>query len=339
MRRRLASLGVGLGLVGALAAGAPARAQLYRWVDASDRLHVTDDLGQVPPEIRSEVEAGTKRSAPAEAAAPPAAPAPAPLGAPTSRGAPGPGGPGAPAPAPRTAAPAQANPAPILRAVTPADLAKDPEPVAPAPPRPRRHSISVERGGLEIAVTALLEGQVRAPFKVDTGATINTIPRAVVEELGIQIDEGTPLIAVSGISGQAQLVPVVVLREVRLGDAAVEHVEAAVLDTLEYGLLGMPFFNHFRVEMDPSAGRLVLEELPAGAIEGLYGGYPEDYWRGRFRMVRAQLDQIAAARDRLPEHFGEFHDRLDTAEGYWEQQELELEDRASRAGVPRAWRE
>jgi predicted aspartyl protease len=199
--------------------------------------------------------------------------------------------------------------------------------------------ISVERGGLELSVTALLDGRLRAPFKVDTGATINTIPRHVVDELGLAVDEETPLIAVAGISGQPQLVPVVVLGEVRLGEAAVENVEAAVLDTLEYGLLGMPFFNHFRVEVDPSAGRLTLEELPAGSIEGLHGGYPEDYWRGRFRMVRAQLEQIALARERLPDHFGEFHERLDTAERYWQEQELELEDRASRAGVPRAWRE
>jgi predicted aspartyl protease len=199
--------------------------------------------------------------------------------------------------------------------------------------------IEVERGGLELAVTALLDGRVRANFKVDTGATINTIPRRVIDELGVAIDESTPLIAVTGISGKPQLVPVVVIGEVRLGDAAVENVEAAVLDTLDYGLLGMPFFNHFRVEVDPSAGRLTLEELEPGSIEGQHGGYPEDYWRGRFAMIRAQLEQIDAARERLPEHFGEFHERLDAAERYWQEQELDLEERASRAGVPRAWRE
>jgi predicted aspartyl protease len=270
---------------------------------------VTDDLAQVPPEIRAEVEAGVSRPSPAPAA-PAASDATAPAAPPA-------------APAPQAEAPRPA--------------------AAPAPAKAtraaRRHVIEVERGGLELAVTALLDGRVRANFKVDTGATINTIPRRVIDELGVAIDESTPLIAVTGISGKPQLVPVVVIGEVRLGDAAVENVEAAVLDTLDYGLLGMPFFNHFRVEVDPSAGRLTLEELEPGSIEGQHGGYPEDYWRGRFAMIRAQLEQIDAARERLPEHFGEFHERLDAAERYWQEQELDLEERASRAGVPRAWRE
>lgn len=305
---RWGRVGVGLGLVVALASAAPA-SELYRWVDASGRLHVTDDLAQVPPEIRAEVEAGVSRPSPAPAA-PAASDATAPAAPPA-------------APAPQAEAPRPA--------------------AAPAPAKAtraaRRHVIEVERGGLELAVTALLDGRVRANFKVDTGATINTIPRRVIDELGVAIDESTPLIAVTGISGKPQLVPVVVIGEVRLGDAAVENVEAAVLDTLDYGLLGMPFFNHFRVEVDPSAGRLTLEELEPGSIEGQHGGYPEDYWRGRFAMIRAQLEQIDAARERLPEHFGEFHERLDAAERYWQEQELDLEERASRAGVPRAWRE
>jgi len=305
MRRGLAS--VGLGLVIALAVPR-AGADLYRWVDASGRLHVTDDLAQVPPAIRAEVEAATERARP-PAAQPPAAPAP-------------------------EAAPAPATPPPpVARAPAAA------QPKRPSVATARRHVIDVERGGLEISVEAVIDGRVRAPFKVDTGATINTVPRQVVEELGIALDESTPLIAVAGISGQVQLVPIVVLGEVRLGDAAVEEVEAAVLDTLEYGLLGMPYFNHFRVEMDPSKGRLALEELPEGAIEGLHGGYPEEYWRGRFRMIREQLAQIGAARERLPEHFGEFHGRIDAAERYWRDQELDLDERASRAGVPRTWRE
>ncbi len=308
MRREL--VGLGLGLVVALAAAPPAGAELYRWVDATGRLHVTDDLAQVPPEIRAQVEA----AAAPDPEAPPAAPASVDP----------PALPEAPPAKPSTRLPAAAATRPGPRAVAPAA---------------RRHGIAVERGGLEISVEAVIDGRVRAPFKVDTGATINTVPRRVVEELGIPIDETTPLIAIAGISGQPQLVPIVVLGEVRLGDAAVQEVEAAVLDTLAYGLLGMPFFNHFRVEMDPSAGRLTLEELPAGSIEGLHGGYPEEYWRGRFRMIREQLAQIGSARERLPDHFGEFHERIDSAERYWHDQELDLEERASRASVPREWRE
>ncbi len=213
----------------------------------------------------------------------------------------------------------------------------------PAPSRaaaaPKRHEISVARAGLELGVVALLEGHLQAPFKVDTGATINTIPRSVVDELAITIDESTPRIAVAGIDAVPKLVPVVTLSEVRLGDAAVEQVEAAVLDTLDYGLLGMPFFNHFKTQVDPAAGRLVLEEIDLAAVEGVHGGYGEGYWRGRFRMIHEQEQRIARIRAALPGHFGEFHAQLDVAERYWQAQEIELEERASRAGVPRSWRE
>jgi hypothetical protein len=288
-----------------------ARADLYRWVDERGALHVTDDLSQVPPAQRAEVERQSNvekleelrqaRQAPVVAPAPattPDAPAPEPVVAPTTT-------------------PARARTAPA----------------------PKRHEIAVARAGLELGVTALLEGRLNAPFKVDTGATINTIPRAVVDELGITIDESTPRIAVAGIDAVPKLVPIVTISEVRLGEAAVEQVEAAVLDTLDYGLLGMPFFNHFKTQVDPSAGRLVLEEIDLSSVDGVHGGYGEGYWRGRFRMIREQQERIARIRAALPEHFGEFHAQLDVAERYWQSQELDLEERASRADVPRAWRE
>lgn len=231
-------------------------------------------------------------------------------------------------------APAAPAPTPAARPAKPAS-----EPPGEPAEEPRRHVIPVQRAGLEFAVEARLNGRYRAHFKVDTGATINTVPRHVVDELGIQIDTSTPVTVVAGISGEPMLVPVVTLDEVRLGDASVERVEAVVLDTLRYGLLGMPFFNHFRVHTDPAAGRLELEEIDLSAIDGVYGGYGEEYWRSRFRMVRAQLAQVAAYRARLPEEFGELHERLDSAERYWREQYESLELRASRDGVPRAWRE
>jgi hypothetical protein len=279
-----------------------ARADLFRWVDARGQLHVTDDLSQVPPAQRAEAERQSNIEKLEE----------------LRQG--------------RHAAPDEPVP--------PAALVPTPS-FAPAPARatPKRHEIAVAPAGLELGVTALLEGRLHAPFKVDTGATINTIPRAVVDELGITIDENTPRIAIAGIDAVPRLVPIVTISEVRLGDAAVEQVEAAVLDSLDYGLLGMPFFNHFKTQVDPSAGRLVLEEIDLAAVDGVHGGYTESYWRGRFRMIREQQERIARIRAALPGHFGEFHAQLDVAERYWQSQELDLEERASRADVPRAWRE
>ncbi len=297
---------VGAALLGAalLIPGVGA-AQLYRWVDENGRLHVTDDLSRVPGSIRGRVELAGEQEEPRS-----------PESLPNWNQIPAPG---------------QPEPA------APSETAQDAE--ASAPATAKRHRIPVRRAGLELAVTALLDGRVQAQFLVDTGASINTIPRSVVDELGILIDEATPVTVVVGIGGEPMLVPVVELREVRLGDAAVERVEAAVLDTMSYGLLGMPFFNHFRVETDPVRGRLTLEEVDLASVEGVYGGYPEEYWRARFGMIRAQLSKIDAYRRRLPEEFGELHERVDAAERYWGDQYETLELRASREGVPRTWRE
>ena len=204
---------------------------------------------------------------------------------------------------------------------------------------PRQHRIRFERAGLEILVPVTLNGRVRAPFKVDTGAMINTIPRSVVEQLGIPIEEKGRKIVITGISGDPMLVPVVRFRTATLGEATVENVDAAVLDTMEVGLLGMPFFRHFRVELDPAEGLMTLEEIDLTQVKGLYGGYPEGYWRTSFRMVRAQLEVIEQHRSRIPETFDEVHGRLDEAEQYWNGEYDRIDLEASRAGVPRAWRE
>jgi hypothetical protein len=305
-------LGAGL-LSAALLLPCAADAQLYQWVDERGRMHMTDDLSRVPPAIRARVERESTLDEP-EPAAPAAAP---------------------------SVTPQPAQPVPPTQGVEPAPAA----PPAPAAaerdetPTPRRYVIPVARAGLELSVNAELNGRVPAVFKVDTGASINTIPRALVDELGIVIDDSTPIAVVAGISGQPILVPVVTLRQVRIGDAVVEQVDAAVLDTMSYGLLGMPFFNNFRVQTDPTAGRLTLEEIDLATIDGLYGGYGEDYWRSRFAMIREQLAHLHSYRVRIPEEFGELHERLDTAEGYWRGQYETLELRASREGVPRAWRD
>lgn len=212
-------------------------------------------------------------------------------------------------------------------------------PEAAPSPTPRKHRIRIEQGSLEIVVGARLNRRLTAAFKVDTGAMVNTIPRSVVERLGLTIDEDSRRIVVSGIGGQPMVVPVVRLGSVDVGGAIVEGVDAAVLDTMRLGLLGMPFFRNFRVEIDPSTGLMTLEDVDLSGIEGLYGGYPESYWRTSFGSVGTQLRSIEKYRRKIPEAYKDLHAELDDAERYWNAEAERLEIEASRAGVPRAWRE
>ena len=203
--------------------------------------------------------------------------------------------------------------------------------------RPRKHVLGVSVAGREMRVTAELDG-TRVPFIVDTGAMTCTIPMWAVREMGIEFDEDTPRIFVTGISGKPMMVPVITVGVVRVGSAEVEDVEMAVLDTQSTGLLGMTFFNHFKVSTDPARGLLTLEEIDLNAVAGVYGGLGERAWRNKFAYLNAMLAKVESHRGN-PQSYPELEEQLDGMQDYWEGQLDALELKASRAGVPRAWRE
>lgn len=214
-----------------------------------------------------------------------------------------------------------------------------------APPRvqaPRTHLLHFERAGQEISLEVTVGDRVVVDFKADTGASLNTLPRWAAEEMGLEIDADTPTISLVGVSGQPMRVPVVTVPSVRVGTVYVENVEMAVLDTMRSGLLGMPFFNRFQVQIDPMKGELRLTEVDLAQQEGVYGGMGEDAWRQRFRQLHYRLAEIRKARESVPPE-GEtaaqsFLERLDREETRVQRQLDELDERAHQAGVPAAWR-
>ena len=290
-------------LVLALAAPAPASSEVYTWTDERGRVHMTDDLSRVPEAHRREAAQARRRA----------------ITAPREWNAVGPG----------KASGAEPSSAAGTRVQEKEDKA-------------RVHVLGVERAGAEMRVTAELDGGTRAPFIVDTGAMLNTMPAWVAEEMGFAFDEDTPSTVVRGISGKPMMVPIVTVGSVRIGGAQVDDVDFAVLATQRRGLLGMPFFNHFKVSTDPTRGTLTLEEIDLDGVEGVYGGQNEQAWRRDFRFLNHMLEQVEQYREGLPTGIAGYEDafeKLDQMERYWEAQLEALELKASRAGVPRAWRE
>ncbi len=137
-------------------------------------------------------------------------------------------------------------------------------------------------------------------------------------------------------------VPVITVARVEVGTAVVENVEMAVLSTMRRGLLGMPFFNHFRVHTDPTTGRLTLEEIDLDSVEGVHGGLGERAWRSKFAQIHRQLERLNELKENIPSHFetasGPYVERLELKEEYWRVQLEDLEDKATRASVPAASR-
>lgn len=286
------------------ALAARARADLYRWVDAQGQVHVSDDRSQVPNGATVTVQPTRARTPEAPAAV-------------------------------------EVRQAP-RRSATRSVLSVEKSDSDEKPDVGRHHVLHFQRAGHEIALDVALADRVRCDFKVDTGASLNTVPAWVVKELGIEIDEDTPRISLVGISGKPALVPLIVVPSVRVGTVYVENVEMAVLDTMTSGLLGMPFFNHFKVQIDPGKGELRLTEIDLDKVEGVYGGMGEDAWKQRFRQIEERLALIRKARESVPEESEtmaqNYFEQLDRAEAKTLKELDELEDRAQAAGVPANWR-
>jgi hypothetical protein len=283
-------------------AAAQARAELYQWTDEHGQVHVTDDASQVPRGQSVTVEPQRTHKRAPTGTRPSEAEAPQPPAA--------------------------------IKA-----LALETAPRAQAP---RTHLLHFERAGQEISLEVTVADRVVCNFKADTGASLNTLPRWAAEEMGLEIDGDTPTISLVGVSGEPMRVPVVTVPSVRVGTVYVENVEMAVLDTMRSGLLGMPFFNRFQVQIDPMKGELRLTEVDLAQQEGVYGGMGEDAWRQRFRQLHYRLAEIRKARESVPPE-GEtaaqsFLERLDREETRVQSQLDELDERAHAAGVPAAWR-
>ena len=275
------------------------RAELYQWTDEHGQVHVTDDATKVPTGQSITYDPARTRSRPASTRAAASAATPA-------------------SAAPSSALTVEHLPAPVEEG--------------------RTHVLHFQRAGHEISLDVTLDERVVCNFKADTGASLNTLPRWAADELGIEIDADTPVISVVGVSGQAMRVPVVTIASLRVGTLYAENIEMAVLDTMSSGLLGMPFFNRYRVAIDPNEGELRLTEVDLDKLEGIYAGIGEEVWRKRFRALNQQLAALQKAREAVPSEnetaAQNYLERIDREEAKLQRQLDELEDRAQAAGVP-----
>ncbi len=111
-------------------------------------------------------------------------------------------------------------------------------------------------GAKQIFVEARLNGTYLQRFLIDTGATISSIPPETALALRIEVDQTTPVRAVTTASGVV-LVFEVFLSSVDIMGYRAENMKVVVLEMLGdlgYGILGMDFLNNFRYEIDNQAG-------------------------------------------------------------------------------------
>jgi clan AA aspartic protease (TIGR02281 family) len=122
--------------------------------------------------------------------------------------------------------------------------------------------IPVQRRGSAILVPARINGEPVGSLLLDTGATFSVLSRAVADRLGIRVGSiGTVRLVTANGAIHA---PLAILDEMDVGGAVARHVPAVIHDLPGMppqiaGLLGLSFLERFRVNLDITAGTLLLE--------------------------------------------------------------------------------
>jgi clan AA aspartic protease (TIGR02281 family) len=192
--------------------------------------------------------------------------------------------------------------------------------------------IPFERHGTLMKVDVLLNGRVKAPFYIDTGASGVSIPWAVAQQLGIAITPSTPRVQARTANGLISE-PLITLDSVQLGPARVTNLKTAVSSSMNIGLLGGAFFNNFVYQVDSAASVITLTPN-----QHVRGGLDKGQWLERFQAIRQPLDRLEAYIEK-----GGFMDKgrvreLEAHRGKLRGALEELEQQANSAGVPQGWR-
>lgn len=187
----------------------------------------------------------------------------------------------------------------------------------------------------------ILNERVKRILVVDSGASFILINQQTAKDLGVTINESTPFIPSTTVSGMI-LAPLVTLKSVKVGKAAVENVETVVysMPSGQDGLLGNSFLNKFRVVLDGINSKMILYAMKGIPSPDRPGGYSRDYWVGQFRFYNRNLTELQKLKARYESQGARSEaNRVANAIQYFENQLSDLERRASFAGVPRNWRE
>jgi clan AA aspartic protease (TIGR02281 family) len=196
----------------------------------------------------------------------------------------------------------------------------------------RTLSIPFESRNNLMFVQVRLNDRVSAPFVVDTGASMITLPRALADRLGIRVGPQTRRERFTTANGDIWE-PIIRLDSVEVGGARAEGIDASISSTMQVGLLGGSFFNNFVYRVDAASGRIELE-----LNESVRGGLSAQQWQERFRQLRHAVESIDhyLANNQLARE-SRVREIQERRAGF-EEQLRELERDANAAGVPQAWR-
>jgi aspartyl protease family protein len=220
----------------------------------------------------------------------------------------------------------------------PAALSRDAPDAPDSSSTARPVRVRVQQAGPSLMVVARVNGVHEVPFLIDTGATDVLIPRSVAKRIGLDVDANGRTKRYTTANGVVEH-PLVMLDSVDLGGAIARGVPASIGPEMQFGLLGLSYFNRFTVHVDAAAGIVTLVPNGLEATGAIRGGRSEAQWRSEFLNLGDRIARIEAEATRTPESHGRERRRLDVAHAELMRQFALLDGEADRARVPVGWRD
>jgi clan AA aspartic protease (TIGR02281 family) len=184
--------------------------------------------------------------------------------------------------------------------------------------------VPMRQKGNQFFVKAILNGHLEVNLLLDTGATILVLSEEVGKSLGFNRLDNMPQIEAETAGGKIWT-PLIFLETVTAANAkafAVEAVIGSKLDKID-GLLGMAFFEQFKMTLDRKKSQLVLQSN-ISEDETLYGGRPVNWWIKKINRFRSnqiyferyskklaeENDRKAYNVEKTSEHYGKLLNRV-----------------------------
>ncbi|HZO07735.1 MAG TPA: TIGR02281 family clan AA aspartic protease [Myxococcota bacterium] len=218
-----------------------------------------------------------------------------------------------------------------------ADAPAPPAAAADSSPARTAYRVPVQRAGAGMLVVARVNGAYAVPFLIDTGATDVLIPASIARQIGLEPGPDARTKRYATANGVVEHA-VVMLDSIDLGGAVARDVPASIGNDMEFGLLGLSYFNRFSTHVDAAAGVVTL--VPNGLLESgaIRGGRSEEQWRSEYAGLHARIEYLEAEATRTPRSHGREIERLAAAREELARQLELLDAEADRARVPFPWR-